>query len=332
MNDYLALMHQSAVEQVQDLELNVIGHVIEYDVKTNMARLLLPTRRAEDEEDGGEGEQTMETGWCQVGSPIVGDGWGLQYCLKGGATKENPEEGEQVQVSIQHRASGLSAVANLTFNDEMKPPGAGSDNETPDEPGSDPAESDSDGAKRLKPAEFILKHESGSFLKFYSNGSVRATVEESLWVEVKQDCNLKVLEGDLNVSVEQGNANVTVDLGDVDINAPLGNITIETLEGTIKATTESGDVEIESTAGSVKVNGGLSVDISSDAEITATAPLINVLGASVNIGADIFQSLCTEAFLEWANLHIHSTGSGVTGPPTMLAIPGIETTVNLRAS
>lgn len=308
INDLLALFQQHSNAQTQDMELHLIGHVIEYDPKTNMCRVYLPTRRAQDE---GDNDQPMETGWIQFGSPMVGNKFGFQYCLKGGATAENPEKGEQVQVSIQDRQSGLCAVASLTYNDEMLPPGGGDDESEDDEDNG--AESDNEASQKLKPGELIFKHESGSFLKFYENGDIRVGCVGNMYVETKEDCNLTVLEGDLNVEVQQGDAAVIVQEGDVEVNTELGDIAV---------TADMGDIAIEASTGVVSVAAAEEIDID--------APVVNVLSPVVNIGSGEVQQLANlyHALVTY-NTHTHPIEGG---PPEPQAEIGIDTTIDTAAS
>jgi hypothetical protein len=272
IHDYLAVMSRQANDQAQNQEFNLIGHVIEYDVNTNMCRVLLPTRRAEnddsssgDSSSGGSSDsgQTMETGWIQVGVPAVGKGWGFQYCLKGGATADNPEQGEQVQVTIQDRFSGLCAVANLTFNDEMPPPGAGQSDDSSGSGSSssndvssggsggssdaDPA-TDADGSQQLQPAECIVfKHESGAIYKFYEDGSIRVNSRGTLYLQVKQDINIVIEEGNLIADVQKGDVKATVDMG---------NVSLDVAKGSISVTADTSDIKMAATKGNFNISCG----------------------------------------------------------------------------
>lgn len=305
--DLIALMHQASNEQVQDMELHLIGHVIEHDPVTNMCRVLLPTRRAED--DNGN-VQVMETGWIQVGSGQVGDGHGDQYHMVGGATAENPEQGEQVQVSIQHRASGLCAVANLTYNDTMQPPGAGPNGDAGDD--SNDNATDDDGTLQLRPAERIIKQRSGTFIKLYSNGDIGIFAAADAVIRVHTDCKVIVEQGDLDVDVQLGNANVTLDQGDLDVAITLG------------------DAAIHADQGTVDITGATAVEINSAGEVDVIAPHVNILSGIVNAGmGPLFQALAN-AFhvLTTYNTHTHPAG----GPPVPQAVVGVDTTIDLAGS
>lgn len=266
MHDLVALFHQAGKEQLQDMELNLIGHVIEYDPKTHMCRVLLPTRRAEEEDE--DEPSPMETGWIQVGSGMVGNGFGSQYALKGGATADEPEKGEQVQVSIQHRLSGLSAVANLTYNDEMKPPGAGEEEEESEgggeEGGGSEGESSSEdeGAnatddveqtKQLKPGERIDRHESGTSVKFFENGDIgiRSVRDAVIHLDVKGDCKFFIKEGNLQVFIEKGNIEAELEEGDITALLYEGDVDVEIIEGDANLTIEQGSANTTIEAGDI---------------------------------------------------------------------------------
>lgn len=306
VHDLVASIKQHANDLVQEMELNLIGHVIEYDVTTHMCRVLLQTRRAQDHGggggglggggQGGVGVQTMETGWCQVGSLMVGDHFGIQYALKGGATAEHPERGEQVQLSIQHRPSGLAAVANLTFNDTMPPPGGGNNNGGGGGGGNniDPT-TDTDGSQQLQPGELIIKHESGSFIKFYQTGDVRLYTAQNLYALVQQDCDVTVLEGDMNVDIQQGDLNVTVEQGNTTVDIQHGHLTatvqedcdLTVVEGDLNVNVQTGDINM-TTAHDFVVNAANDIRLiaGNTIDITATSQDVNInAGNNVDVTA-----------------------------------------------
>lgn len=305
IQDIAALMQQASLEQMQDMELHLIGHVIEYDPTTHMCRVILPTRRAQDSTGI---DQPMETGWIQVGSQAVGNGFGFQYALKGGATAQNPALGEQVQVSIQHRASGLCAVANLTYNDKMRPPGAGDGSTSNDNALADPY-----GTAQLQPMEGILKFNSGSMAKFFSNGDIAVYAARDLVATVQNDCNLTVLEGDLNVDVQVGDTEIITELGDTLVYTEFGNTAI---------VSDIGDIAVETSGGAVSVTAATEVDVN--------APVVNIFSPIVNIGIGAFQLLANAYHaLVTYNSHTHLS---LGAPPIPQAVSGIDTTIDTAAS
>lgn len=80
-----------------------------------------------------------ETGWIQLSSPWVGDGWGLAA---------GPMIGAAVEVEFDSGLMGAGMAAGQFFNDEDRCPGPPS-------------------------GEFWLIHKSGSFLKFLNTGEVQ---------------------------------------------------------------------------------------------------------------------------------------------------------------
>ena len=343
IDDIVALMHQVTSEQVGDIEPHLVGHLIEYDVKTHMGRVLFPTRRAVD--DSGD-EQPMESGWIQIGaSGAVGDQFGDQYCFKGGATADNPEQGEQVQVSIQHRASGLCAVGNVTYNDSMTPPGAGGGNTD----NNDTALEDTDGTAQLKPGEYIYKHESGSFLKFYENGDIGIFAAQNVVVRAQEDCDVTVVEGDLNVIVEKGDANITVTAGDLNATVAIGDANITATAGSVVVTagldisltaptvTVTGTTVVNVAAPAIAVTGATTVtvtaptvNITAAAEANVTAPEVNIASPLIYAGAGTMQNLANlYHVMNTFNVHHHPVANG---PPVPLGVYGIDTTVNLEGS
>lgn len=329
MSEWMHVLMQQAHQQVQDNKLNVYGHCTVYDPVNHAGKFLIPQYRDED-------DNPLESGWCPIGSSMVGDKWGIQYALKGGATQDDPSQGEQCQITILQRSTGLWAVANLSFNDTMTPPGAGlgdTSSEDPDDP---------DGTNKLKGGELIVKHESGSFLKFYEDGHVQLYVKDNLVARVEKDCEVTVIQGDLTVDVQQGDLTVDVQQGDIDItadessieiSAPLSDISIESQEGSILVTTDDGDVSIESTAGTVTINGDSDVEIASAANVNIFADVASqIMAPLITAGLAAFEVLCNFTFMENFNGHTHTAPGGVTSPPIEQAVLGVHTTTNFYAS
>jgi len=345
MNWMELAMHQ-AQQQIQDVKLVVMGHVSSYDPEKHAVKVMIPHMRDED-------DNPLETNFIQLGTLMVGDHWGIQYAPKGGATPDEPTQGEQCLVMILNRKDGLFACAHLLFNDDMKPPGDGNEDNIGNDKGGD--NDDPQGHNRMEGGEFQCHHESGSFLKFYQNGDVQVYTKANLNIYPEQDCNIDVRQGDLNVTVEEGDLmvnvqqgdldvtleagdlnatlwkgdlTVQVDAGDVDIETLVGNITANTEAGSILGMTTSGDILLSSISGTINIQAALEVDIICDSIINLIAPAIN---AGVNIAT--VQQLCNTAFLTLFNTHTHTDPQGgSTGPPVIPAVPGVQSTVNFWAS
>lgn len=111
-----------------------------------------------------------ETGWIQLSSPWVGDGWGLAA---------GPMIGAAVEVEFDSGLMGAGMAAGQFFNDEDRCPGPPS-------------------------GEFWLIHKSGSLLKFLNTGEVQvgssvkitydAPAHHFTGGDVLMDGNLKVVK------------------------------------------------------------------------------------------------------------------------------------------
>lgn len=336
------LLHASQAN-VGETKLIKWGHVSSYDPDKNAVKVII----MQDEDD-----EPCETNWITLGAGVVGDKFGVQYALKGGATKDEPEKGEQVQIHILERGSGHMTTAHLSWNEEMTPPGGG--NKTQEEEDQEAQEEedgekfgwdeDPKGRKKLEGGEQVSLFEGGCFLKFYKDGSVQIFTKKDLHIYAKEEANIVVREGDLNVTVEKGDMNVlinkgnleaTLEEGDLDCKVELGNTTIDTPfgdtsitseEGSIIVTTESGDIALSTMTGEVTIEATAATVIADG--------LINLIAPIINAGVDpaTVQRLCNEAFLILFNNHIHPAPGGVTGAPTNQAIVGFETTVDFAAS
>lgn len=286
-------MH-SAQQQIQQVRTTYYGHVSSYDPKKGAVKLLIPMLRDENDEP-------VETNWVQLGSMMVGDKWGIQWAPKAGATKDEPEKGEQCRVTVIERSNGLFSVENFSFHDnKYEPPGGG---KGADEEGNEQEEDEEDkeGDNKLKPGELIVKHESGSFVKFYEDGNVQIYSSKDLNVRAQNDCNVTVHEGDLNVLVEQGDAELITKIGDIKAQADVGDIQALAKVGDIKSIANVGDIyalalvgDIKSTAlvGDIKATATIG-DIQSYAplgDIKAITEVGNILAVS-DAGSVIVETL-----------------------------------------
>ncbi|WP_162136286.1 phage baseplate assembly protein V [Zavarzinella formosa] len=119
-----------------------------------------------------------ETGFIPVGSPMVGDGWGM-FCP--------PTPGDEVDVHFQEGGKNAAYVSLRFFGNQARP-------------------------LSVPSGEFWLVHRSGSFLKFLNDGTVELNTAGDLNATVGGQANLSVtgkvvasasefdLTGDLNVT------------------------------------------------------------------------------------------------------------------------------------
>ncbi|GEM_PF-4338255 len=309
------------------------GHVSSYDPETHAVKVMI----MQDEDD-----EPCETNWISLGAGVTGDKTGVQYALQGGATKDEPEKGEQVQVHILERSDGHMMTAHLCWNEKMEPPGSGKksqeeqDQEAQEEEDGEKFGWDEDkkGREKLKAGEYVMLLPGGSFLKFYEDGNVQLFAKKDLHLYVKEEANIVVREGDLNVTVEKGSANIIVEEGDLNslvelgnttVTTPLGDTLVSSEEGSILVITESGDIGISTISGDVSVEG-TTVSVIADG-------LINLIAPFINAGLDPaqVQRLCNEAFLLLFNGHSHNAPGGITSAPLIPAIVDAETTTVFAA-
>jgi len=145
---------QLAAQQDIDQRFFVFGHVAQYDTSRHMVQVIVPSWR------DGQG-RPAQTGWIQLGSPGIGNGFGLQIAPVGGATFANPTAGEQVLVELVDRVRGVAVSATLLYSNAMLPPSTAL-------------------ATPLAPGEAVLRHQSGSFVRLYANGDVEVNAAGNL--------------------------------------------------------------------------------------------------------------------------------------------------------
>lgn len=133
-----------------------IGHVVNYDPKTNQVQCVIPAFPVVDPQTGAVTGDYATTPWMQLGSPWVGDGWGFQTAPDVGDAAD-PWSGAQCAICVVSQRTGASFVANLLYTDNAT---------TPD--------------STLEAGESILKHKSGSYLRFNSDGSVSVNAAADL--------------------------------------------------------------------------------------------------------------------------------------------------------
>lgn len=346
-------------QQMQDMELAFDGHISTYDVATNMAKVIVPVLGVDDDGDNssGGGQSSWETNWIPVAAPFVGNNFGIQYCFKGGATAENPAAGEPVIVIKQNRENGHMYCIPSNYNKQMVPPGAGistGSNPTVAEDSnsnitdSSDAGQDVNGTAKQNPGELIIQlpatgSGSPNFVKFYEDSSFRTNVEMTMNVRVQQDLNVILKQGNMNVDVQTGDVNVLTEMGNINAEAKLGMINVTADVGTITALAKvgniaalatAGNIEAVAAAGSITIQSGTTIDLVAGGTVTITAPGISLDSAIIDAGTGAIQALCNEAFLTWANSHTHISSSpgSATSAPISPAIPGVESTVCLKAS
>ncbi|HEY9678684.1 MAG TPA: hypothetical protein V6C76_11785 [Drouetiella sp.] len=325
-----AMLH-GAQSQIHDVKLIKSAFVSSYDEEKPAVKVIIPQDR-----DADDDSKAAETDWIPLMSFAVGDKIGFQWAPKGGATPENPEDGEQVCILILQRNEGVFVCPLFMFNESMTPPGAGLDDSDNDQDPNDLKGWDDDpqGLKKLKADEMVFRFASGTFVKVYENGDTQIYTAGDCYAYTKGDANVVVREGDANISVEKGDVNLdilegdlnaTVEAGDTNIETTFGNTTISSTEGNITCVTENGDIVASTDVGAISLSAP-------DIQLTASGT-ININSGIINAGVAALQALCNEFFLEKYNNHTHEVPlGGTTSEPLEPAVVGVDTTVNFEAS
>lgn len=139
----------------------VLGHIADYFPDSNTVTVLLTSFA----NDGGF---FPVTGQVPLGTPWSGYGWGFQVAPMGGSTQVNPFQGEPCLLLVLDRASFKTVVGAMLF---------GGFSSTPD--------------PTLQGGEALLKHKTGSLLKFHNSGEVELQVAGALNATVTQDATIK---------------------------------------------------------------------------------------------------------------------------------------------
>lgn len=150
-----------------------IGHVIGYDPATNQVKCAIPAFPVVDPTTGAATGQYAVSPWMQLGSPWVGNGWGFQTAPEVGDAS-TPWSGTQCAICVVSQSSSASLVACLLYTSQAAP-------------------ADS----TLVAGEAVLRHKSGTRLKFHDDGSL--TVISSSGSEINMEAS-----GQIAVTVPSG--------------------------------------------------------------------------------------------------------------------------------
>ncbi len=171
------IMH-AAQQQSGTPFYTVAAHVASYDPRTNMVRCLIPSII-----DPLTNEMRL-TGWLQLYTPMMGNGWGMQYAPFGGATQENLQAGEQVHlIVVDHEDASYECMA-YTWNAQQVVPNP-----------------------NIKPGELYISDPYGNVVYLQSGGTVLVSGGTNVVVSGAQ--NVQVYGNDVNVTAQD--VNVTAD-------------------------------------------------------------------------------------------------------------------------
>jgi len=184
------LVHQikQAVAQAMiDFRPFVYGHIASYDPAGHRVRCIIPCMQ----DDSGE---PVLTPWMPMGTLSAGQGYGVQIVYQGGATAQNPTNGEQVLIGLFDRHRGVSAVPAMHFHDNAQPPAT----QLPK------------GASPVVAGDVLISNPSMSLLRLHANGDLEYTGTGKV---------IATTTGDVTVTTSQGTATVNANKA-VNIIAP----------------------------------------------------------------------------------------------------------------
>jgi hypothetical protein len=153
------LSHMLSLHAQQQIGNNLpfaIGHVIAYDPGSNEVQVVFPGLPVINPLDGTPTGQYAVSPWVQLGSPWVGNGWGFQTSPQVGDVTQ-PFSGTQCAVYQDTRNGVSGLVATLLYNQNAVPPDS-----------------------TLAAGEAILKHQSGTYIKFQSSGDLAVYAAEAI--------------------------------------------------------------------------------------------------------------------------------------------------------
>lgn len=145
--DELAHLIRQIASQQSATKVFAYGEISSYDEKLHRVRVSFPVLRDE------EGNQELSP-WMPLSSVWVGNGFGMQVA---------PIGGEQCIVELVESQHGVHVCANLLYNISSPPPGG------------------------LTAGEALMQHQTGSFLKFHSNGDIETNTQGNVIVTSAQE-------------------------------------------------------------------------------------------------------------------------------------------------
>lgn len=146
-DEFAHLIKQAAQQQAQERRPFAFGHIASYDPATGRCRAIIPNLMGED------GTPVL-TPWMKLGTSFSGTGYGLQVAPMGGASFDNPTQGEQILVCIVDGESGTALAGVMLFSDTDQPP-------FPD----------------MQPGEAALQAAAGNFVYLDEDGGIEVNTE-----------------------------------------------------------------------------------------------------------------------------------------------------------
>jgi phage gp45-like len=174
MSAYDELSHLIALHAQQQIGDEVpfsIGHVIAYDPTSNEVQVVFPSFPVIDPISGAPTGQYATSPWVQLGTPWAGNGWGFQAAPEVGDAIA-PFSGTQCVVFQRNRngVEGLAAVLLYTQQDV-------------------PADTE------LLAGEAILRHSTGTRMKFHQNGELEVFVAANMSLTTEAGISVQLNTG-----------------------------------------------------------------------------------------------------------------------------------------
>ncbi len=250
-DELVQVIMQAAQQQAGAQESFITAFISSYDPGKHRVRCIVPSWL-----NPGTSEY-VQTGWVPLSTPWMGNGWGMQFAPFGGATQTNPTGGEQVKLCVYSFENGTYIADALLWSDKTAV-----------------------ALPTLQAGEGILKHVTGTYIRFKADGSLAIFTNDNL---------------DLTATA--------------DLNATVGGALTATVTGDVSVT---GQQNITQTAtGSAQVSAGTTATI--EAAATAFVEALSVqMGSAAQISGATLQPLVNALFQAVYNGHYHVV-SGISG-------------------
>lgn len=181
------IIKQHVSQAMVDQRPFVYGHIANYDPATHRVRCIIPSMV----DDNGT---PLLTPWMPMASQSAGPsgqpGYGSQIIYQGGATAQNPTDGEQVIIGLFDRHRGVAAALGTCFNEQSPPPAANLP----------------DGAAPTEAGDVLLANPK-SLIRIRANGDIEVWGSAKLIANITGDTDIAI-GGNAAVSIT-GSATVT---------------------------------------------------------------------------------------------------------------------------
>lgn len=277
-------MRQESLRAMRRFAQPRIGRVTSYDPNTHRAKVvMLP------EADDPTNTDTAETDWLPIGTPLVGNGWGVYA---------GPSPGERVMVVHQEGSYGAGVIVGRLNNADTAPPPA------------------------VPSGEVWAVHSSQNYIKLQNDKSVRMHHYHGNDVLLLDDDSMRVNHHLGNNVVLGGDDTIIA-------THHTGSHITMAADSSIQLVHKSGSSVVLAADGSVTMQGGgAALTILADGNVRFThssgASLRFLMDGRVHINGDlmvngnIYDNVASLAALRgYVDTHVHIDGGGTgnSGPP-----------------